>query len=182
MRLWLQLPLTAADITFDEARGRTTDVHFGGAAFAVDFRDVFTAEAGLAAELSGVGGEPTVAFGPHAWLRAGVTPALSHPAPGESGWLVQLVALAGYRYLERSAIVYEDYGLATERVDAVAFDAGAQATHVAASGFGLSVRLLAGVIVPFARSVSTETTLMGDYPPPRLRFAIPVAIDLGCRF
>jgi hypothetical protein len=155
------------------------EVNLFGASLAVELTNHATVEAGGAAVGSAPGGEVGLYVGAHAWARFGWAPVL-YRSVSERGWEFQLAPSIGYRYLEWGKIVYEDYGVDTERVHALALEVGPVATHVSDGGPNFSIRLLSGVVLPIARSHTRANS--ADYPLGKLQYAIPVGLELGLAF
>ena len=73
VRLWLEPPIGGFTYGFGDS-SKTTSLHFGAVAVAVEFSDLFTLEAGAGVLLSGVGGEPGIASDSDEWVRGGIVP------------------------------------------------------------------------------------------------------------
>jgi hypothetical protein len=178
-RLWLQPPLAGYTLAADES-GATGVVNLAALSLGLELPSRLAFEIGAGAVVSSVGGEKGLSIGADAWVKAGWAPVIYSSRAARRGWDLQLASSLGYRYLERGKIVYEDYGVDVERVHAIAVEAGPMATHWSDGGLNLAVRIVAGVIVPAARTHSWGGVL--NYPPSHLRFAVPLAMNVGFAF
>jgi hypothetical protein len=179
-RVWVQPPLAGYTFAFGESPAASGQVHFGAASLALEFSELVVVEAGGGALISPVGGEPSLSFGADAWARAGAIPVIYRSGPSGEGWVLQFASTLGYRYMERGKIVYEDYGVDVEHIQALALDVGPVATYGSARGARFAVRLLSGVIVPIARTHSWNGFM--DFPPTQLHLAVPVGLEIGLAF
>jgi hypothetical protein len=175
VRLWVQPPFAGYTLSLGESPTSSGQVHFGAISLGLELSEFVAVEAGGGVLLSPVGGEPGVSFDADAWGRVGLVPVVYRARP-EKGWVLQFASMLGYRYMQRSKIVQEDYLVDTEHVHALALDVGPMATYRSAGGVGFAVRLLSGAILPIARTHSTLDSRA------RLHVAVPVGLDVGVAF
>lgn len=179
-RVWLEPPLGGVTLGYGESPSSTTQVHLAALSFALELPSRISFEAGGGGLVSSVGGEPGISVGADAWAKVGVARIVGWRAPG-SGWDLQLASSAGYRYMERGKIVFEDYGVDVEGIHALGIDAGPVLTHWSEGGPSFAFRIVTGVILPFTRTHSRANTYL-DYPLSELHFAIPIEFDVGLAF